>query len=173
MIRLLLALLLLFLPVPAQAQGPVEAAFKQATAAFAAARPQLGAGFAGVEVDAYGAVLSGRPFASAYWGGEITLNVVMRQEKSGSCGRFAAFVRMPPENGTILLVICPEFSTPGTESLRRLTILHELVHVVAGPDECRAMAFAAEIERLAFGQSTPVERYWQANGCQRSSYRQP
>ena len=59
------------------------------------------------------------------------------------------------------------------DALRTLTILHELVHVVAGPNECRAMAFAARIENLASGHFTDVSRYWQANSCNNSGFRLP
>lgn len=168
-----LFLALALAPASALAEGPVDAAFRDAIAAFAAARPHLGAVADGVDIAAYGDALGGRRFVSAYWGGVVEMAVEERLEATGSCNRFAAFVRMPPENGVVSLVLCPEFSTPGADSLRRLTILHELVHVVAGPDECRAMSFAARIERLAFGHATPVERYWRANGCERSGLRAP
>jgi hypothetical protein len=73
----------------------------------------------------------------------------------------------------VRLTLCPQFSEEGSRELRRLTVLHEMVHVVAGPDECRAMAFAARIEHLATGSFTPVDRYWQANGCDRSGFGLP
>jgi hypothetical protein len=73
----------------------------------------------------------------------------------------------------VSLVICPQFSAEGSNSLRALTILHEMVHVVAGPNECRAMAFAARIEKLATNRFTDVSRYWQANKCEGSGFSLP
>src|SRR5690606_24110768 len=108
---------------------------------------------------------------ASHWGGEMKLDIAVRSAAEGDCARYAAYVRMPPENGTITLVICPQFTGTGTRELRALTILHELVHVVAGPDECRAMSFAAAVEELATGRHTNVERYWRANGCEGSGFR--
>lgn len=151
----------------------VGTALSDALAAFERARPALGAQFAGVDVAAYGdALLLGR-FASAYWGGNVALNLEQPAQNEGSCARFAAYVRLPPQNGTVTLVTCPQFRTEGTDALRRLTILHEMVHVVAGSDECQAMAFAAHVELLASGSFTPVDRYWQANDCAGSGFTLP
>jgi hypothetical protein len=173
MLRLALAALLLLLSGPVRADPAVEGAFDAAIAAFERALPRLPASLMGVDVAAYRDALTLRRFASAHWGGVVTLEVELRAEAGGSCRRYAAFVRIPPENGRARLVICPEFLTPGTEALRALTILHELVHVVAGPDECRAMAFAARVELLATGRFTPVDGYWRANGCDSSAFRLP
>ena len=71
------------------------------------------------------------------------------------------------------LVLCPQFFSDGADALRVLTVLHEMVHAVAGPDECQAMAFAARVEHAATGQFTPVDAYWQASGCEGSAYRLP
>ena len=103
----------------------------------------------------------------------MDLAVEIRPEASGSCSRFAAFVVTPPKGGTIPLVLCPKFFTAGADALRELTILHEMVHVVAGTDECQAMAFAARIEMAAKGTFTPVDAYWRANSCEGSRYRLP
>ncbi len=159
--------------LPARAQSPVERAFDGAVAAFEAALPRLDEASFGVDLAAYRDALSFRRFASTHWGGTVTLTVTQRQKAEGSCSRYAAFVLIPPEKGTVSMIICPEFSAEGTDALRRLTILHEMVHVVAGPDECRAMAFAARVEQLALGQHTPVDRYWQANGCAGSGFSLP
>ena len=35
------------------------------------------------------------------------------------------------------------------------------------------MAFAAEVERLATGRFTPVDRYWHSNGCAGSAFSLP
>ncbi len=157
---------------PARAD-PVTTAFNDAIAAFAAARTQLPNEIAGVDVAAYEAALSGGRFVSRHWGGTIVLELHESADAGGNCGRFAAFVSLPPKDGSVRLTLCPQFSADGTPALRRLTILHEMVHVVAGPDECRAMAFAARIEQLASGQVTPVDRYWQANGCDTSGFSLP
>src|SRR5690606_30983672 len=135
--------------------------------------PQLGQTSAGVEVTAYRQALTVGHFRSRHWGEAVTVDLHESLEGSGACSRFAAFVSLPPQQGTIRLTICPQFSAQGTPALRRLTVLHEMVHVVAGPDECRAMAFAARIEHLATGAFTPVDAYWQANGCAGSGFRLP
>ena len=142
-------------------------------AAFTAAKAGLPADLAGVDVAAYGQALSSGQFASPYWGEAVTLDLHESADNGGSCSRFAAYVHLPPRDGMVRLTLCPQFSEEGTRELRRLTVLHEMVHVVAGPDECRAMAFAARIEQLATGSFTPVERYWQTNGCDRSGFTLP
>ena len=172
----LAGLVLIATPARAQTGGPtdrVDAAFNAAIAAFERARPALGATAFGVDVESYGDALTLGRFHSAHWGGQVALSLEQQSGNGGSCGRFAAYVRLPPRDGVVSLVICPQFSAEGTDPLRRLTILHEMVHVVAGPDECRAMAFAARVEHFATGSHTPVDRYWQANGCEGSGFRLP
>jgi hypothetical protein len=159
-------------PSPAQADA-VSTAFNDAMAAFSAARAGLPAELAGVDVEAYGQALSSGRFASAHWGEAVTLDLHESADDGGSCARFAAYVQLPPRDGMVRLTLCPQFSEAGTPELRRLTVLHEMVHVVAGPDECRAMAFAAKVEQLATGSFTPVDRYWQANGCEGSGFSLP
>lgn len=156
---------------PARADS-VQTAFNDSIAAFEQARPELGTTRFGVDIAAYRDALTLGRFASSHWGGSLA--VALETGGSGSgCARFAAYVPLPPQNGVVPLVICRQFSEEGTAALRRLTILHEMVHVVAGPDECRAMAFAAEVEVLATGRFTPVERYWQTNGCEGSAFSLP
>ncbi len=169
----LVAALALALP-PGQAQADaISTALNDAIAAFTEARARLPAEVAGVEVAAYAQALSSGRFVSGHWGGEIVLDLHESAHNAGSCARYAAYVQLPPRNGTVRLTLCPQFTAEGTRELRRLTILHEMVHVVAGPDECRAMAFAAKVEQLATGSFTPVDRYWQANGCERSGFSLP
>jgi hypothetical protein len=150
-----------------------EAAFDRAIAQFETARRDLPAELFGIDVSAYRAALTFREFRSSYWGGTVRLNLENGSEASGSCARFAAFVRLPPSEGQISLVLCPQFWTDGADALRTLTILHELVHVVAGPNECRAMAFAAEVEQAATGRFTDVGSYWRANSCEGSGFSLP
>lgn len=168
---ILLAILLVTLS-PARADT-ASAAFDRAIGQFEKALPRLPADSLGVDIEAYRDVLTLRSFSSRYWGGTVRLKVDDNAAGDAACKRFAAFVRLPPHSGTVSLVLCPQFFAEGSDALRTLTILHELVHVVAGPDECRAMAFAARIEQLATGRHTPVERYWQANQCARSGFSLP
>ncbi|MBJ3785803.1 hypothetical protein [Devosia sediminis] len=162
---------LLFAAPPARADAALDA-LNDAIAAFSTARAQLPGELAGVDVAAYGDALTLGRFTSAVWGGEVLLDLY-RSDGGGACGRYAAFVDLPPRDGVIRLALCPQFSAEGTPALRRLTILHEMVHVVAGADECQAMAFAARIEVLSTGAHTPVDSYWQANGCARSGFSLP
>lgn len=172
--RFCLALLILALFSLSPARADVaDAAFVRAIDQFERAVPHLPAELFGVDVAAYRDALTFRNFSSRHWGGTIRLKIDNRGEATGSCSRYAAFVRLPPENGVLTLVLCPQFSTGGADALRTLTVLHELVHVVAGPDECRAMAFAAHIEKYATGHFTDVSRYWQANDCPGSGFSLP
>ena len=169
---LLLLVFLLSALTPARADM-VDAAFDRAISQFETARPKLPTELFGVDVGAYRAALTFRQFTSSHWGGTVTMRVENGSETSNSCARFAAFVRLPPRDGQVSLVLCPQFSTDGADALRTLTILHELVHVVAGPNECRAMAFAAQVEQAATGRFTDVSNYWRANGCEASSFSLP
>lgn len=141
----------------------MDAAFDRAISQFETARQKLPAELFGVDVAAYRAALTFRKFTSSHWGGTITMRVENGSETNNSCSRYAAFVRLPPSEGEVSLVLCPQFSTDGADALRTLTILHELVHVVAGPNECRAMAFAAHVEQAATGRFTDgqlLARQW-------------
>lgn len=176
MLRLIPALPLfvgLLLATPARAEPLLDAAFDRAIAQFERAQAQLSPTEFGVDVAAYRDALTLRRFTSSHWGAPVRLEVALREAASGSCNRYAAFVRIPPENGAVTLVACPQFLTPGADALRTLTILHEMVHVVAGSNECRAMAFAARVEHLATGRHTPVEAYWRDNGCAGSGFSLP
>lgn len=151
----------------------VERALTRATATFEAALPHLAVNEFGVDVAAYRDALTLGRFDSAIWGGTVTVGTVIRETATGSCSRYAAFVRIPPENSAVSLVLCPQFFTDGMDELRELTILHEMVHVVAGSDECRAMAFAAAVQQAATGAFTGVDAYWDANSCGGSGYDLP
>ena len=171
----LIAILLLLMarPVLAQERALLDDALDAAIATFEAALPRLSADEIGVDVAAYRDALTLQRFSSAHWGGTVTVDFVLREAREGSGTRFAAFVRIPPEQGTAQLVLCPQFFTTGADALRELTILHEMVHVVAGPDECQAMAFAARVEQASSGRFTPVDAYWRASGCGGSRYGLP
>ena len=171
--RFCLVFLFLALSLASARADVVDTAFSRAVDQFDSALPQLPAELFGVDVSAYRDALTLRQFSSSYWGGTISLRVENGSKDNASCARFAAFVRLPPSNGQVSLILCPQFRTEGADALRRLTVLHELVHVVAGPDECRAMAFAAQIEQLAGGRVTNVDRYWQANDCDSSGFSLP
>lgn len=160
-------------PARAQDDAKLERALGAAMTTFETAFPKLGASEFGVDTAAYRDAMSFLTFRSAHWGGQVTVDPQIRREATGSCSRFAAFVRIPPENGVVSLVLCPEFFREGADGLRELTILHEMVHAVAGSNECQAMAFAARVEQAAKGHFTPVTAYWQASGCPASEYRLP
>lgn len=160
-------------PAWADDAAVLERALDRAMATFESALPDLGNTEFGVDVRAYRDAISLRQFQSAYWGGTIRLDIETEDDDGGSCGRFAAYVRMPPQDGAIRLVLCPQFFSDGADALRELTLLHEMVHAVAGRDECQAMAFAARVEMAAKGSFTPVDAYWQASGCAGSGYSLP
>lgn len=146
---------------PAWAQSDLLArAISDARDAFAAARPALGTRYAGVDVEAFAQALSGG------------VDYVLADASNPDCGRFAAYV-VPVDGGGLTVFICPRFFMPGAEALRRLTILHELVHAVADADECRAMAFAGAVERYGTGRATRVDSYWQRHDCAESPFTLP
>jgi len=160
--RYLLVLALLALATAVDAREP-EQAINRAIDLFERARPHLASHLHGVEIERYRAALT--------LGEGVTL--VTDSDPAGRCGQFAAYTLLPAENGVVRLVFCPRFFSDGNDELRALTVLHELVHVVAGPDECRAMAFAAAIEQHATGRFTPVEAYWRANRGDTSGFSLP
>jgi hypothetical protein len=160
-------------PATADDAALVERALTRATATFEAAFPHLDAIVSGVDIAAYRDALTLGQFDSAFWGSTVSVGTTIRDGATGSCSRYAAFVRIPPENGAVSLVLCPQFFTEGADALRELTVLHEMVHVVAGSDECQAMAFAARVQQAATGTFTPVDAYWEANGCAGTRYGLP
>lgn len=172
-LALLLCCAIMATPVLANEPAMLQRAFGDARQMFAAARPGLAAHAQGVDIAAYGDALTNQVFTGGAWPGQTRLSVQIQSTETGSCSRFAAFVRIPPQDGVVELVLCPEFFSAGTDGLRALTILHEMVHVVAGRDECQAMALAARIEQLAKGSFTPVDRYWQAQDCSAGPYSLP
>ncbi|MBU1304829.1 MAG: hypothetical protein KKF33_04825 [Alphaproteobacteria bacterium] len=148
-------------------------ALAQAQAQFAKAAPDLDGNRFGVDLAAYGEAMALAPISNSVWNEAVVVKPAIRATASGSCQRYAAFVILPPEEGVVSLVLCPQFFSPGADGLRRLTILHEMVHAVAGRDECQAMALAAAVEQAASGRFTPVDAYWRANDCASSRFRLP
>ncbi len=160
--RHLFALVLLALATTAAADEP-GSALDRAIALFEAAMPGLPPALHGVDRDQYRAALTlGKGVA-----------LVTGLDPADRCERFAAYALLPAQDGVVRLVFCPRFFSDGTDELRAMTVLHEMVHVVAGPDECRAMAFAAAIEQRATGRYTPVDSYWRANTCDTSGFSLP
>lgn len=180
MVRVLFNALLscwLLAGVPAIAFGQDRQMLSDALAgavdSFERALPTLAAREFDVPVGAYRDALTLQRFQSDRWGGTVSIVIETQAGESGACARYAAFTRVPPADGVVPLVLCPRFWTPGADRLRQLTILHEMVHAVAGTDECQAMAFAARIEQAASGDFTPVDAYWAASGCVETQYRLP
>jgi hypothetical protein len=168
----LVCLAVISLVTPAQAD-PIGRALDDAKTYFRKAVPALSGSRYGVDMRDYSDALFQHRFASSHWGGNVELVIFDQPDTSGLCSKFAAFVTTPPQDGKITLTLCPQFSRQGSDALRTLTILHELVHVVAGPDECRAMAFAAQVEFLASGAYSRVDAYWEAHKCRHSAHKMP
>ncbi|MDP2781255.1 hypothetical protein [Devosia sp.] len=126
------ALLCLVPAAQADNQAVLDRAMDGALGQLERALPQLDATLFGVNVAAYRDALALRPFSGGSWAGQNVVALTIRAEASGSCSRYAAFVRLPPVDGRVQLVLCPQFFTPGADELRVLTVLHEMVHVVAG-----------------------------------------
>lgn len=173
--RLLAALVvaLFALPVQAQQADLLDQAIADATRTFEHALPQLGATMMGVDTKAYGDALKARRFHSARTGSARDVIFVIEDSEKGSCAKFAAYVAGVANSDAAHMFLCPQFFTPGADLLRETTILHEMVHVVTGTDECQAMAYTAQIQMLARGSFVPVARYWKDNGCVGSRYKLP
>jgi hypothetical protein len=172
---LVAALALLLGPAPTQAQqdAAIAEALRGAVQTFERALPQLDAVTMGVPVDQYHDALTRMRFASSQWNAELAVHLVSNESEQGLCAHFAAYVTPAIEQSAVSLVICPQFDAPGAGALRQTTILHEMVHVVAGTDECQAMAFTAHVQMLANGTFQPVTEYWKKNKCDGSRYRLP
>ncbi|HTN60421.1 MAG TPA: hypothetical protein VL147_02560 [Devosia sp.] len=159
--------------VQAQPNDLIEAALRAATRSFTRALPQLDAVSMGVRSAEYGAALRQRQFRSSLSGSMLDVRVEIAGSERGLCAGYAAYVTPAIAQNAMILTICPRFFSPGADGLRETTILHEMVHVVAGPDECRAMAYTAQIQLLSSGGFTPVDAYWARNNCAASAYRLP
>ena len=169
----LAGLALLTAPVRAQPDELIDDALRSAARTFEQAAGQLDAVSMGVSRSEYGDALTRRRFASALWGATLDVRVANNDSERGLCAGFAAYVTPAIEQGAVVLTICPRFLLPGADALRETTVLHEMVHVVAGPDECRAMAYTAQIQMMATGTFQPVRDYWTKNNCETSRYRLP
>lgn len=162
-----LALWALCLPVQAQPTELLDRALQSARQSFERAASQLGASIMGVDTAAYGEAIRHRRVGSR------AIHFVIQETANGSCARFAAYVGKVEGSDDAYLFLCPQFFSPGADALRETTILHELVHVIAGPDECRAMSYTAHLQMLAAGVFQPVALYWQAHDCSASRYSLP
>jgi hypothetical protein len=169
----LAGLALLAAPVQAQSDGLIDDALRSAVRTFERAAGQLEAVSMGVSKAEYGDALTARRFASTQWGATLDVRIASNDSERGLCAGFAAYVTPAIEQGAVVLTICPRFMLPGADALRETTVLHEMVHVVAGPDECRAMAYTAQIQVLATGTFQPVRDYWTRNNCDASHFRLP
>ena len=166
-------LALMSAPVQAQSDDLIDDALQSAARTFERAAGQLDAVSMGISKADYGDALTKGRFASSQWDATLDVRVARNDSERGLCAGFAAYVTPAIEQGAVVLTICPQFFSPGADALRETTVLHEMVHVVAGPDECRAMAYTAQIQVLASGAFQPVHDYWNKNNCDASRYRLP
>lgn len=169
----LVALSVLALVSPAMAQRDVlDRALADAAATAREASGRLAPTEFGVDTAAYLQALEQRLFTRPD-GQAVPVRFVIEESAAGSCEKFAAYVVPVANDPSKYVFICPQFFTPGADRLRETTLLHELVHVVAGRDECQAMAFTARLQFLASGSFQPVAQYWAASKCANSRYRLP
>ncbi|MEO5806990.1 hypothetical protein [Devosia sp.] len=170
--RWILAVLALFaiMASPAQAQQSVlDRALADAARTLARAMPKLNAVELGIPMASYKKALTRRLVRFNGATANAPISFVFAREGEGSCDRFVAYVRGPGA----AMYLCPKFFSRGADAQRETTILHEMVHIVAGPDECLAMAFTARVQFVASGTFQPVAQYWAANGCPQSKYALP
>ena len=170
---LMAGLALLTAPVLAQDYDLVDEALRSAVRTFQQAADRLDAVSMGVSKAEYGDALARGRFSSSLLGATLDVRVARNDSEHGLCAGFAAYVTPAIEQGAVVLTVCPRFFLPGADALRETTVLHEMVHVVAGPDECRAMAYTAQIQVLATGTFQLVQDYWNKNNCSTSRYRLP
>lgn len=158
---------------PAVAQQDVlDRALADASATAHKASAQLGRTEFGVDTAAYLRAVQQRVFVQPD-GQIVPIHFVIEGKASGSCQKFAAYVVPVANDPGKYVFICPQFFTPGADRLRETTLLHELVHVVAGRDECQAMALTARVQYLASGSFQSVAKYWADSQCEASRYRLP
>lgn len=170
-VGVLLAALALVVPAWAQ-QSVLDRALRDAVATAENASAGLGRSAFGVDTAAYLRALRDHVVIGAD-GQSVPVHFVVEQSAAGSCQKFAAYVLAVANDPGKYVFICPQFFTPGADRLRETTLLHELVHVVAGRDECQAMAFTARLQFLASGSFQPVAKYWADSQCEVSRYRLP
>lgn len=179
MLRSLMVLLTLVLgalcsvPAYAQQQRMLDNAVAGATRTFEQAMGKLGAVTDGVDTAAYRDALKRHRFYSGQWGMELDVNFLIKSAEDRRCESFAAYVIPAIDSGAVNVVLCPKFFSSGAGALRETTILHEMVHVVAGTDECRAMAYTAQVQFIATGRFQSVVQYWDKNRCGRSAFSLP
>ena len=159
------ALLLLVSPAFAQNNAMLDQALKSARQTFAQAAPDMGAVSLGVDNSLYADALLRNRFQSP--SGQVDVGFVIEDRNGGECARFAAYVAPVADKSASYIFLCPKFFSPGADVLRETTILHELVHIVAGPDECRAMAYTAKLQSRATGAYQPVGRLLAAQRLRR------
>lgn len=172
-IALASALVTSVVPAGAQSWGLLDRALADAVQTFAKAQGALGSSSMGVPTAAYAQALRQLRFVPSSGSGEVQVAFQAQGEGDKACTRFAAYVIPNPAADTITINLCPQFFDSGTDALRQTTILHEMVHVVAGPGECMAMAYTAQLQFLATGAFQPVTNYWRQSGCGSSAYRLP
>ena len=160
-------------PAGAQGWAMLDQALAGAAQSFASAQGRLGSNSMGIDTDTYSDAIGQLRFRPP--GGKAEVAVLFKEQDGADarCARFAAYVIPAPQDGTATIHLCPQFFRSGTDALRQTTILHEMVHVVAGPDECLAMAYTAQVQVLATGSFQPVTGYWSQSGCETSSYKLP
>jgi hypothetical protein len=175
LIRLLCALFLAMLALPAQAQqnALLDKAIAGATRTFERALPQMGAITMGVDNSAYADALKARRFSLRPHRQCTRRHLRDRGQQQRLMRQIRRLCRPVANSDAAHLFVCPQFFTPGADLLRETTILHEMVHVVNGTDECQAMAYTAHVQMLATGSYVPVAKYWKENGCAGSRYRLP
>lgn len=168
---LLASLVLLSAPAQASDNAVLDQVLAAAVKTFDAAASGMSATTMGVDNTAFGDALRHRRFQSP--DGTVAVNFVIQQNSNGDCAHFAAYVGPVDDGGGAYMFFCPQFFLPGADALRVTTVLHEMVHIVAGPDECRAMAYTARLQQRASGTFQPVAAYWNKNGCNASRYSLP
>ena len=179
MLRSLIVLLTLALgglwsaPAQAQQQRMLDNALAGATRTFEQAMGKLGTATEGVDTAAYRDALKRHRFYSSQWDMELEVDFLIKSAEDRRCDSFAAYVIPAIESGAVNVVLCPKFFSSGADALRETTILHEMVHVVAGTDECRAMAYTAQLQFIATGRFQSVAQYWDKNRCGRSAFSLP
>lgn len=126
-----------------------------------------------IDPEIYRSALNQGEFYAPYWSKSVKVKYVIGTNDTPLCDTSKAYVEHEELNSRELvstLVVCPGFFTYPHMQYQAETILHELVHVVTGPDECRAFAYAYTIIYFALSEATLNERLWSHYNCDSSTY---
>lgn len=125
-----------------------------------------------IDPELYSAALNERSFYAPHWGLKVNVDYIIETERAGTCNGSYAYVSHTdtvPGEMSATVHICPYFFE-ADPYVKLETVLHELVHVVTGVGECRAMAYTFALTQFGTGFASLDEAYWARHNCETSEY---